>query len=286
MKNLLYLLLIGPVLLSVVSCEEENKVIDPICQKAIYPQNYGKQRIHALLFVDVTDSRIYGEKARAYVSGVLRENLITPNDQLDIFWITANTATDQQVPALSIRLDIRERQPLTVGATIDSIGFTKAYACNLEKFILEKDSVLHAVIKSKYDSRPDGAESFKNSDVAGLFHVVESAFARSAAKNEHRKVYILSDMQQFCSAETGGYFNLRQTRMSQSAPVCAQGDPKSDAQAIRSKISNPEMLAGLKYSYLLGDRTDGTDSNNAVLNFVEQYWPNLFEELGCQRIVR
>lgn len=286
--NVLFVFILSLILFSGLnSCTShgastENSVV--CSPNMVFPEDHGKAQKHSLVFIDLTDSSIFGESAQEYLRKVMESRLSTAEDKrpdsqqkadkLQVFFITANTATTQTISATNLDLRTTPLGNLTVGQTIINSSKKTRYTCQLQDFVNSNLLNITDKVKSAQTQNAD-----VNSDVLGLFFLAEREFKRSTA--EDKAIFVISDMEQFC--QNGGYFECESTRICSSGckGVQAKGDASQDAKRIRQKLGGKLALNGAGFHYMRGDRKIG-NTNQGVLNFIQDYWSELSGELGLK----
>lgn len=250
----------------------------------VFPEDHGKAQKHSLVFIDLTDNSIYGESAQQYLKKVMEKRLSTSEDnrpdsrqkadKLQVFFITANTATTQTISAANLDLRTPPLGNLVEGQTIINSSKKARYTCQLQDYINQNLNHINQQVSNAQTQNED-----VNSDVLGLFYLAEREFKRSDA--EDKAIFVISDMEQFC--QNGGYFECESTRICSSGckGTQAKGDANEDAQLIRKKLGAKLSLSGAGFHYMRGDRKIG-NTNQGVLNFIQDYWSDLSTELGLK----
>ncbi|MEM8892697.1 MAG: hypothetical protein AAGD28_32250 [Bacteroidota bacterium] len=269
------------------SCESQgaSESTEIVCNpQMVFPEDHGQAQKHSLVFIDLTDPSIYGEQAKSYLKKVMEQRLSTSEDRrantkqeadkLQIFFITANTATTQTMSAANLDLRTMPLGELVEGQTIINSSKKRRYTCELQDFIAGNLGVVDQKVQAAQQQNED-----VNSDVLGMFYLADREFKRSTA--EDKAIFVISDMEQFC--QNGGYFQCANTRICSSGcrEVHAQGDAKSDANTIKDKLGGKLALNGVGFHYMRGDRAIG-NTNQGVLNFIQDYWAGLSGELGLK----
>lgn len=287
-SNILYIIILPLFLLAnFSSCTSGGATNQhaPVCSPSmVFPEDHGKAQKHSLVFIDLTDNSIYGESAQQYLKKVMEKRLSTSEDnrpdspqkpdKLQVFFITANTATTQTISAANLDLRTSPLGNLIEGQTIINSSKKARYTCQLQDFINENLSHINQKVSNAQTQNED-----VNSDVLGLFYLAEREFKRSDA--EDKAIFVISDMEQFC--QNGGYFECESTRICSSGckGTQAKGDAKLDAQIIRTKLGGKLALSGAGFHYMRGDRKIG-NTNQGVLNFIQDYWAGLSTDLGLK----
>jgi len=279
--------LLAIVLLSALSaCQSQGSNTSAVvCSpNMVFPEDHGKVQKHSLVFIDLTDSSIYGPSAQNYLQKVMEQRLSTSEDnrpdskqkpdKLQVFFITANTATTQSISAANLDLRTPPLGKLVEGQTIINSSKKTRYTCQLQDFIHANLELINDKVHGAQTQNSD-----QNSDVLGLFYVAEREFKRSEA--EDKAIFVVSDMEQFC--QNGGYFECKSTRICSSGckEVQAVGDASIDAKIIKEKLGGKLALSGAGFHYMRGDRKIG-NTNQGVLNFIQDYWSDLSTQLDMQ----
>ncbi|MEM6804489.1 MAG: hypothetical protein AAF696_24025 [Bacteroidota bacterium] len=291
MKNYLLLISLFTALSASIftSCQSNgaraHNSTDVLCNpQMIFPEDHGQKQKHSLVFIDLTDSSIYGEKAKSYLQKIMEQRLSTSEDhraeskqkadKLQIFYITANTATTQTLSAANMDLQTTPLGNLVEGQTIINSSKKRRYTCELQDFI---QGHLEVVDEKVHQAQSQNSDI--NSDVLGMFYLAEREFKRSSA--EDKAIFVISDMEQFC--QNGGYFQCKDTRICSSgcSSSYAQGDAAADVASIKGKLGKSLAMQGAGFHYMRGDRAIG-NTNEGVLNFIQDYWAGVSQQLGLK----
>ncbi|MEM7370795.1 MAG: hypothetical protein AAF587_19430 [Bacteroidota bacterium] len=266
-----------------VTTETSETEVPVLCTPAIsFSEDYGQVQKHSLIFIDVTDTTIYGPSAIKYLRQILEKRLSTAEDRrpefdfkgdkIQIFYISANTATTQKTSLAKIDLRTPPLGELIPGQGIINNNKKRRYLCEIEALIDQKMEEIDQEIRRIRKDNQD-----VNSDVLGLFNIAHREFSRSDAAD--KAIFVISDMEQFC--HNGGYFSCEQTRICSSGcrHAYAQGDAGSDAIRIQDKLDGLNAFSKVGFHYMRGDRPVGNTNQN-VLNFIQDYWAGLVVEVG------
>jgi hypothetical protein len=259
---------------------DDNKNMHLPCQdptKLKLPEGYKKSKLYSLVFLDYTDPGIMGTNAKQQLKQVMEKFLVSPDDKVEIYFITANTATHQTSPRETFILNIDKCGEFTPYATIDSIKKCQVYACNR----LQKLASINAAIDKLLDNQKGTSQTskFEESDIAGLFAIADRQFNNYANSQVTKNLYIISDLEQNCP----GYFDLFNTTFSSKKGI-AKGDPDLDFQTISKKVKIANFK-GARVMHDLGDIPEQT-ANSYAQNKMKVYWDKIFQNFGMNQITR
>lgn len=292
MKSISFFLIIICIasILGFQSCKEStanpvNEDTKIVCTPNIsFPEDHGQGQKHTLVFIDLTDTTIYGPSAFKYLKQILEKRLSTAEDRrpefdykadrIQLFFISANTATTQTTSLAKVDLRIPPLGKLIPGQDIINNSIKRRYLCGIEELIADKMQEIDEEIQ-----RIRLANEDVNSDVLGLFHIANREFIRSDATD--KAIFVISDMEHFCN--NGGYFSCKETKICSSGckRVYAQGSAANDALLIEKKLGGLTALDQVGFHYMRGDRPVG-NTNQDVLNFIQDYWASLILEIGMK----
>lgn len=244
--------------------------LDPSLLKM--PPGYDKRHKYTLVFLDYTDPRIVGVEAKKAIFKEVSSGLATPGDRIDLYLITANTATRTTVPVFSFNLDIKPRAELIPHAGTDSIYKSRIYACRWLQAIDSAERMLGKAL-DLFPGKPD-AEPYDNSDIAGLLYIANREF-KKYDESTAKTLFIVSDLEQNCP----GFFELYGTAFSTEKNI-AKGDADRDFKQITTSIS-AQNFRGVDVKLHKGDLGE-LRSNNDVQNKLMLYWEKLFAHFGMK----
>jgi hypothetical protein len=257
-----------------VCCKCKSDTPIEICtnvQSLKMPEGYLEKNCYTLIFLDYTDKNIMGQKAMKNVQNAIEQYLISPNDRIDIYLITANTATRNSEPEETFTLSIKPRAALITDATLDSVGKSRFYACNRLQMLDSFKQVLHAML-NREKLRTDTMK-YAASDIVGLFEVANREFGKYGT-GVTKTLYIISDMEQ----NTPGFFELNNTHFSVTGNI-AQGNAVEDFNAIIKKSIKKEPFDKVIVKRYVGDKAE-EKNNSDVQNKLNIYWKALFGYFG------
>ncbi len=239
-----------------------------------FPSNYVEgAHFYTQIFIDLTDSSIYNKTAKKEMADMIRERLVHPDDQVDILFLTANTATNPVSP-IELILEIPARE-YSEHSNLKQRTFDRKYAKARSSAL---DQLLSKAI-SEIDNRPIAHQS--NSDILAFLKLSHQQLEGKSFSDA--QLYLLSDMEHYVDfyKGKGGYFETDTRFCSRDCQSLShQGDAQKDGQIIKSRLGSIDIFKQMSI-ITNGGGKQSPDRNHRVLNAMAKYWEQLLKtELG------